>query len=374
MPVLPDSAASKYTTLAANVSTGTLNVPVTVSKLATDRFAIAAIYYGDWTDATAVTCSASFDSGSGLGPTMTVLKTLSAWGGRQITKVFLLQNIPVGDQGVTFKIAGMPSSAPGVRCVIGAVSTYSGVGSADIANAVSAGGTNTVDNSVTVTSDALGASGRVVAVHAVGTVDRQPGQYFTSYNLIQRASGLWIQAGVPANVGNSLMIGDAPGAPSVTSTAKNVLATPNWNAVGIALSPSPVSAGASLKVSSIITACGGGVARVQPPSPERTWTLKGGNARNRKRWDHDMSAVLDYSVDWSNKIDDDDYIVNAVFTPTDPALSVFSHNLYPEEASTVATGWFQGGIFGQPIEVDCHITTHAGRQDTCRFSITGRRK
>lgn len=82
------------------------------------------------------------------------------------------------------------------------------------------------------------------------------------------------------------------------------------------------------------------------------------------RFIKDSSAVLDYSLDWSDWLVEDDHLVHCTFVP-DPGLSVISSNV----TNTHATGWISGGIPGQTYSVTCHITTDGGRQDDRTFQI-----
>jgi hypothetical protein len=52
--------------------------------------------------------------------------------------------------------------------------------------------------------------------------------------------------------------------------------TSNWAAIGVSASPAPVVGNASIELQSPDLSALGGISRVQPPSPARTWRVKRG--------------------------------------------------------------------------------------------------
>lgn len=82
------------------------------------------------------------------------------------------------------------------------------------------------------------------------------------------------------------------------------------------------------------------------------------------RFIKDPSAILDYSLDWSDWLTAGDVLAHCAFVPS-PGLSVISVN----NTDTIATCWLSGGVPGQTYNVTCHITTNDGRQDDRTFQI-----
>jgi len=81
----------------------------------------------------------------------------------------------------------------------------------------------------------------------------------------------------------------------------------------------------------------------------------------------DPEAVLDYRFDWVEWLNGDT-ITAATVTVTNgtKASQTFTN--------TTVTAWISGGVAGQVISVNCHITTAAGRQDdrTVRLKVKSR--
>jgi hypothetical protein len=76
----------------------------------------------------------------------------------------------------------------------------------------------------------------------------------------------------------------------------------------------------------------------------------------------DPSAILDYSVDWSQWMTTGDSIASVTWSPITGI--VVESSPAPSFTSTVATAWIGSGTAGNTYTVTCHITTTAGRQDT----------
>lgn len=92
----------------------------------------------------------------------------------------------------------------------------------------------------------------------------------------------------------------------------------------------------------------------------------------------DPQAILDYTLDWSKQLVEDDILVQTHFTP-DSGLSILSENITDSTivdggSDKAATAWILGGIAGQTYNVTCHITTQGGRQDDRTFQIVVKEK
>lgn len=91
--------------------------------------------------------------------------------------------------------------------------------------------------------------------------------------------------------------------------------------------------------------------------------------RDRKRWDHRAGATLDYTVDWTLELEDEDYIVATTFVIVDSSLSEVSFNVWEQRMATV---WASGAIAGRLYDVINQVTTHMGRQDFRVFQLLGK--
>lgn len=79
----------------------------------------------------------------------------------------------------------------------------------------------------------------------------------------------------------------------------------------------------------------------------------------------DPNAVLDYQIDWTAWMPENDRIVASTFTSSGAALVVndSSFNSY------TTTVWLRGGAAGERYTVTNHITTEDGRQDDRSLTI-----
>jgi hypothetical protein len=192
--------------------------------------------------------------------------------------------------------------------------------------------------------------------------------------------------------GGTLIIGDAPGAASVTATATQN-SSAFWAAAGVSLAPTTVVGGSALSTG-VVPAAGGGTYRTATPVSDRYWTIPAigeddpnqiaGNfvlssdGVHMPVWVKDPNDVEDYALDWSNIIAEDDHIISAKFTPTSSALQVFSTNIgnsaLTARVNVVTSCWFIGGVASVNYGVVCHVTTTEGRQHDRTFRIVGGQK
>jgi hypothetical protein len=79
----------------------------------------------------------------------------------------------------------------------------------------------------------------------------------------------------------------------------------------------------------------------------------------------DPAAVLDYLFEWSAWLagDGDTIASHSVTVPSGITMDSSSRT------TTAVTVWLSGGAVGQTYEIDCHITTAGGRQDSRKMEI-----
>lgn len=363
MPVLTETAVRNWFNVPNNASSAAVSALLNINPVAEDLIVIAGLLHICTKDISAEVFTAKFGEDN---TDMTLLKTQFFNSNKAVLKTYKLDDPPTEAQSFTGAItSGIPANAltGTLSCVVAVASGYDSVATALTSDSVvTAGGTNTKNNSVVVPS--LSPAARAFSIHAFSYVNNN---YFESYNQVQRAQAI--------HVNSHLLLGDAPGDDSVTLTAVQHISTTLWAAAGFNLLPSVVHGNALAQIQAPVMSASGSVARVTPPSAERTWVLDPNKPREKQRFDHDLSAVLDYTIDWGPETVDDDYLVNVVFTTSDPALSVFSTNLYPDDIPPgMATVWLQGGVLNVPVDVVCHATWHSGRQDSRTMRVRGRRK
>ncbi len=83
-------------------------------------------------------------------------------------------------------------------------------------------------------------------------------------------------------------------------------------------------------------------------------------------WTKDPNDLVDYTMDWSKLLNQDDFIEAAMFIVAPASeLTVLSTNF----TETQATCWLQAGVLGLTYAVTCRITTDHGRQQEYTFQI-----
>lgn len=78
----------------------------------------------------------------------------------------------------------------------------------------------------------------------------------------------------------------------------------------------------------------------------------------------DPSAVLDYSMDWSQWLQVGETLAVATWSVTAGIVKVSETN-----GNTVATVWLSGGSASKEYVINCHILTTSGREDERSFRI-----
>lgn len=84
-------------------------------------------------------------------------------------------------------------------------------------------------------------------------------------------------------------------------------------------------------------------------------------------WGKDPDDVLDYTLDWSKQLVEDDTIVAVTHIVLPGSeLFVLSENF----TDTTSTCWLQAGVLNLSYSVTCRVTTSKGRQMDRTFQIT----
>lgn len=83
------------------------------------------------------------------------------------------------------------------------------------------------------------------------------------------------------------------------------------------------------------------------------------------KYTKDPQAVLDYKIDWTEWMPENDRIVASTFTSSDAELTV-DDSLFTDFTATV---WLSGGVAGERYTVTNHIVTEDGREDDRSLTI-----
>lgn len=338
MPVTPVSFASKSDNPAG--ASGTLTVPVNVPANIDNPAVLVGMYWCGDTNISAATFGATFD-----GVAMTQMNA-QLWDNTDRLAMYGLSNPTAGLNDAVLSYSGVPASD--LRCLGVVAAVYSGVGGID--DTVSATVTSTASNTVVVPS--VNPAYRTVFLHG-GRHD------FSAYNQVKRASlrmrdstgALWWWTAI----GGEVLLGDAAGAATVTSTATQTEVHDNWDAIGVNLAAAPVNLTfGTVKVAPPTTSMALSVYRVQEIDNARTWKI--GTKGRAPTWERDPQSVYDYTWDWADILTGDDDIVAASFTSSAPGLELLSWN----HTTTTATVWVRGPATSN---VTCHMITDGGRED-----------
>jgi hypothetical protein len=380
MPVVLDTAGAAASGLILGSTTsGSVPVPLNVNPNAPNLAALVGMLFtsGGDADITAATFAATFG-----GVTMSLAGHVEWNSNFDGIKLYSLAGPLTGTQDAVVAFTGMPTEAL-TRNLVVAAATYSGVGT--IGSAVDGTTTSSANNTVTVSS--VLPAHRVITLHGVSGANE-----FTSYNQQTRAH--LHTAGL---LGGDLLMGDAPGAATVTGTAIQALSSALWGAIGIPLTPAIVMGSAAINLAGLSMSPAGGVFRVVTPAPERTWVIPAtpgvlpagmsqpvpcfpnatpiagnfvvsGDGIYMPLWSKDQFDILDYTLDWSNHIDASDPIVAATYQSSDTALGILSSNFNATYNTT--TFWPTGGVLGVTYSVTCEIITNRGRRQKRDFAVT----
>lgn len=78
---------------------------------------------------------------------------------------------------------------------------------------------------------------------------------------------------------------------------------------------------------------------------------------------HDPQADLDYSIDWTARLQTGETITEATWTlPTDTGAPTRVDGQSDILSGPIATIWITGGTLGLIYDITCHATTSLGRQ------------
>ncbi len=237
-------------------------------------------------------------------------------------------------------------------------------------NVVTAVGSGSVTSSG-ITVPSLNPANRVISAHMVGA-----GRKVTGFNKTRVASsaGLW---------GGQVILGEARGASSVTSTITHDATTSKWAAFGLNLGPTPVACGMSdtVKLNPSQT-FGGGLYRIATPHPDREWIIPPVGSANpldlagnfsisadgvaMPVWEKDIDDTLEYTLYWPNHIVDDDEIVAVEYT-TSGSLRVVAQAF----EGVMTQVWLSNAAAHVQHLVRVRISTRHGRRHDRTFYITG---
>lgn len=84
---------------------------------------------------------------------------------------------------------------------------------------------------------------------------------------------------------------------------------------------------------------------------------------------HDPNARVDYAIDWGTPsltssrswLEPDEAITSSVWSISDPSMTVVPKD--DGSASGSCSAWVSGTPSTNPVQITCHVTTSAGRQD-----------
>ena len=370
MPVLFDSTAQGTTLVLGGSASGSKTITHRVSTFARDR--VVAYVWVLWTGAVDVS-GATFSATFG-GESMTLIGSRTWDSTRAKFMCFKLEDAPRGSQAVVVSFASMPTELI-TRNLHVISETYSGVEA--VADAVTAGGSNTTVNTVTTAS--VKPAHRVASGHAIGEWGA-----LSAYTLTKRQATMMFGGG-------AMVVGDTPGAASVVSTATNNLTTPNWGAIAVAMTPSVVEITASQQFSLTQRADLAGLRFADPFHLREFWVKLPADEDNSlvasdtvvrspsgvlmPVWVKDVDDVLEYTIHWDALLADDDWITTVEHTASG-SLRVFSE--YPTAARPPEPGagnmtqvWLSGSTNTVTHPVRVRFTTERGRRHDFTFYIAG---
>ncbi len=334
------ASASKAASIAG--ASGSLQIPLNVPNVP-GRVALVSVYWFGEPDCTGATFSAAYGT-----DTVNLMQSI-AWGSNDRLTLFGISAPKDGQGNLVVSFANMPTG--GLRCMGVEVLVYGGVEAIDTP-VLSTPATN-VNNTVSVAS--VQPAWKTVFAHASR-------KKFTAYNQTKRADlpmsaadGIlwWYHS-----ISGELLMGEAPGAATVTSTATQA-STALWGAVGVNLSPAPVNFAMETIVPPAETAVAFSVYRVQETEPKRTWKIPGSSrGAATTTWNHKAGSVLDYTFDFTDVMTGDDELVNVTFRASSVNADVLSVNF----TGTTGTFWVGGMEVGRTYTITGHAVSDGGRE------------
>lgn len=237
------------------------------------------------------------------------------------------------------------------------------------------GSTNVTTSGVTVPS-ILPAS-RVITAHLVGK-----GKKITNFTGEKVASA-------PSPSGNGqLLLGETRGAASVTPTITHNVSTALWGAFGLNLDPAPMVFGATGRHRAGSGGFGGSAYRWAEPHPDRFYrvpavdnpsnVLVAGNFVRAADgvpmpvWPKDPDDVNDYTIDWSEHLADDDYLIHVDHTTSGSLRKVtMDGDRSIDDTKSMTQVWITGGTVNVNRSVRVRASTARGRRFDRTFWIVG---
>lgn len=363
MPVRFDSSAKGAKHVGSFTTSDDVTFTHNVSPIARDRvFAYVAMVWNSNVNTSAATFGATFG-----GQVMTEVGAVTWDSNKGCVRLFELEDAPRGAQPVVASFTGMPTELITDRDFMVVSLTYSGVEESGTPIAEAGAGSSITS---TVAVDSVRPAHRILSVHGVG---KFRGFTNSGYNQTKRQS-------VTNLAGGALLVGDAPGDELVTLTATHSASSANWGAIGVAMTPSIVEISASRLAAAATMRCSVVIFRAVEPHPDRLWMIPaidevdktlvagsfqyGADGVQMPIWSKDPESKLDYTLDWSKHLADDDKIIDARFTAIG-ALQMFSPTYNDHQSQC----WLAGGVTGLSYPVTCSITTARGRQHDRTFGI-----
>lgn len=395
MPALPESANHNINEIAGAATSGSVDVDIVASPQSPSLWATASIYLKTNVDTSGATLTVTYG-----GVEMTEKAgARTYWDGhKNLLTVFELgfnglESPPTGSKTVHAAVSGLPSDSGGFWILCDVV-VYSGVLSSGDPVVVS-GDTAGAQTANSVTVPSVSEAHRVVTVHAIRTPN-----LFSAHNLSARAitSGVYAYIAyllsllgynffpyVVSASGGELLVQDAPGASTVTGTCTQP-STAQWAAIGFSLTPAPVVLEAALEIPMETTASLS-IHRALTPVAERYWKIpaipgimpdgseaplagqfiKAADGIIMPLYIKDPGDVVEYTLDWSNHLPDDDPIVAVSYSVTNSELIIVSSSFTEITTQVILSGCVTGVSYG----VTAHATTEHGRQLDRTFRIVG---
>lgn len=277
MAVTLDATSQGIAQLGASATSGTLTQTHTVNAGAPAVTVALFVYVEANVSLSGATISATYG-----GTAMTMAGSVVYFGSDEnALAVFTLANPPTGAQQWEVSVSGVATNAAGFW-IMGCCESNSGVLAVGTPVTVT-GDTAGAATANTLTVDSVSPAYKVVTGHAV----REP-NLFSGYSQTVRAAvsgayaytayllGLFFLPYAASATGGELLVGDAPGAPTVTATATQP-STALWAAIGLPLTPAPVLGAAAAQVAATV-AVSASLTRTATPSPLRTWVIGGTNS------------------------------------------------------------------------------------------------
>lgn len=371
MPVTRIAAAQRGQLLAGNLTSHNIDVSVNVNPNAGEHVYGIAIY--GWTGGVSVSgdpVSCTWTSGTPI----PLLATPLLFGSNQNLLMGWIFDTPVsGTVEATHSSIGTGLDTRSRFLTVGVWSQTQPLDLDNIQSAVvsAVGSTNVASHTITVPS--IAPASRVVAGHLLGR-----GKTVSGYNGTKVASAT-------TSGGGQLILGEVRGAASTNSTVTHNVSTGLWGALGLNLDPAPVAFGATGRHRAGSGGFGGSVYRFAEPHPDRFYRVPGvGEASNvvvagnfvraadgvpMPVWTKDPDDVNDYTLDWSEHLADDDYLIHVDHTTSGSLRKVAIDAI--DDTKSMSQVWITGATVNVTRSVRVRASTAKGRRFDRTFWIVG---